>query len=310
MALTHFHPPPDPDHSPDVRESAPTRALWRACELADEDPETALAQVNAALALGACVDAPRRLGITPLIEVCMGGHGTLASVLLNAGASLERASHAFFPLLAAARAERPDALFTLLLAGADPNARDANGQSALHEAACMGSAEHVHGLLQAGALVDARDHLGQTPLMRACYFGEVFHVLSLLAAGADPHACDGFGDGPIHFAARAGSVSRVRVLVAHGADLNARGAELRTPLMHCVEARASSAAMELTRLGALVSGLDAQGIGAIDLARTHELSVLEGFLLDTELSRHESLEIATELSPAEDELMGSSKRRL
>jgi ankyrin repeat protein len=52
----------------------------------------------------------------------------------------------------------------LIAAGADVNARDPKGWSALHYAAAKGRAQLVKPLLDAGAMVNAKNADGATPL--------------------------------------------------------------------------------------------------------------------------------------------------
>jgi uncharacterized protein len=80
----------------------------------------------------------------------------------------------------------------LLSRGADVNARDGHGNTALFMAVipCEGCDEVARRLIRAGALVDARDHEQRTPLIDAAERGNLAVLKVLLAAGADPSAVD------------------------------------------------------------------------------------------------------------------------
>jgi GNAT superfamily N-acetyltransferase len=75
----------------------------------------------------------------------------------------------------------------LLARGADPDAADAHGVTALHHACQRGDVTVVAALLRAGANMNARDEDGRTPLMVAAAFGHDLCVEQLLEAGADVH---------------------------------------------------------------------------------------------------------------------------
>ena len=65
-------------------------------------------------------------------------------------------------LMRASAHGRPALVEYLLSRHADPNARDAQGSSALHAASYVGDAAVLRALLRAGASVDARDADGET----------------------------------------------------------------------------------------------------------------------------------------------------
>ncbi len=74
----------------------------------------------------------------------------------------------------------------LLRLGADPNATDSDGRTALMIAAEWGGhADTVAALLEGGAAVDAVARDGWTALMRAAYSGKAECARLLLEAGAD-----------------------------------------------------------------------------------------------------------------------------
>lgn len=126
-----------------------------------------------------------------------------------------------------------EAVRALLRDGADVNAAQGDGMTALHWAAQNGDGELAEVLIYAGANLEAVTRVGAyTPLHLASKTGHVTVVRRLLGAGADPNTPTATGVIPLHFAAGAGSPETIRVLVDHGADANAReGAYGQTPLM-------------------------------------------------------------------------------
>ena len=133
-------------------------------------------------------------------------------------------------------AERGDleAVRTLLREGADVNAAQGDGMTALHWASEAGRVEMAETLIRAGGDLEAVTRVGRyTPLHLAARAGMPATVGLLLAAGADPRASTTTGGStPLHFAAVAGSAAAVTLLVDAGADVNAReAARGQTPLM-------------------------------------------------------------------------------
>jgi ankyrin repeat protein len=150
----------------------------------------------------------------------------------------------------------------LLGRGANANAADIDGQTALHCAARWGHTqitelllrnratvdaratygltplhlavreyrpETVSALLQGGASVDAIDAFGCTPLHDAAGRGFPVVVAQLLQANANVNVVDSGGTTPLHRAARLGRTPTVNLLLKAGADRSTRNLTGRTP---------------------------------------------------------------------------------
>ncbi len=128
------------------------------------------------------VDALNVDGLSPLGIACAAGNWRLAKFLLERGAKPEPAGGQP-ALLAAAGTEEDDAAGVVLLLKqkAKVDARDAQGRSALHEAAYAGHIEIVEALLGAGADAAAVDRLARTPLLEAARGGHLDVLERLLA---------------------------------------------------------------------------------------------------------------------------------
>ena len=111
-----------------------------------------------------------------------------------------------------------EAVQALIAAGADVNAANRDGYSALCSAAARGDARTVRLLLANGADVRAVEtDGGQTPLHYAARYGHVDVVTDLLAFGAPPNAADKEGQTPLDLAAGRGQKEVVEVLKKYGA---------------------------------------------------------------------------------------------
>ena len=145
-----------------------------------------------------------------------------------------RTAAADSPVAEAAERGDLEAVRTLLREGADVNAAQGDGMTALHWASEGGRIEMAETLIRAGGDLEAVTRVGRyTPLHLAARAGMPATVGLLLAAGADPRASTTTGGAtPLHFAAAAGSAAAVSLLVDAGADVNAReAARGQTPLM-------------------------------------------------------------------------------
>jgi ankyrin repeat protein len=109
----------------------------------------------------------------------------------------------------------------LLVAGANPRATTRlGGFTPLHLATQNGRASVVAPLVKGGAPVNARTSTGTTPLMLAAASGNADVVRQLAEAGADLNLVDGaHGQSALMFAAGLGRTEAVKMLVAKGADL-------------------------------------------------------------------------------------------
>jgi uncharacterized protein len=163
-----------------------------------------------------------RLGLASILAGALGLGGALA------------ASPPASPVADVAKRGDRDSVRSLLREGADVNASQGDGMSALHWSAAGGDAEMAEMLVQAGASVQSVTRIGHyTPLHIACQGGNAAVVEVLLEAGASVESrTEPGGTTPLHLAAGSGSTEAVRLLLARGADVNAREAEWgQTPLI-------------------------------------------------------------------------------
>lgn len=140
------------------------------------------------LRMGADVNGANEYGDTPLHRAAYHGLTDKARLLLKHNADVSRrAQRGEMPLLYAARPEgHPDTVLALLEGGADVNAADYFGMTALHGAAMIGNVEVARVLIEKGRADLNRQTLdGSTPLHIAAVSGKTAFVQFLLDQGAN-----------------------------------------------------------------------------------------------------------------------------
>ncbi len=119
----------------------------------------------------------------------------------------------------------------LLQQGADVNARQVDGMTALHWSVYHDDLEATQRIVAAGAQVDVQNRYGVRPLSLACKNGNRAIVELLLESGADPNAELRGGETVLMTAARTGKVGPVKALLARGAKVDAKERKGQTALM-------------------------------------------------------------------------------
>jgi len=139
--------------------------------------------------------------------------------------------------IADAAMERNEDLVRILLEdGADVNAVQSDGATALHWASYYGDADLASLLMAAGADHSLANRNGSTAMWLAANHGNVEVINILLDGGADANESLPLGRRPLMLAARSGNVEAVKLLLDHGADPNASETERgTTPLMQAAD---------------------------------------------------------------------------
>ena len=196
--------------------------------------------------------------------------------------------------------------------GADPHARDDDGNTPLHHAAREESVANVVLLLQHGVEVEIRNGDGRTPLHFAASSENPAVATALLEAGADVNARDDDPEPPtlepsivrlqdlglldrqpettrtaLHYAASNANPAVAAALLEAGASVNPSDADGRTPLHHAVANENGPVVMILLEAGAAVDAL--LGAGA-------DVSARGGFYETTAL--HHAVQLARSDLPA------------
>jgi hypothetical protein len=95
----------------------------------------------------------------------------------------------------------------------------AKGKASLHGAAENNDVAAIKKLLAEGAEIDARDGSGVTALLVATHGNRVEAAKALIEAGADVNAKDKIDDSPYLYAGARGHLEILKMTLRHGADL-------------------------------------------------------------------------------------------
>ena len=171
--------------------------------------------VNALLSRGVYINVTDNQGYTALAHAVEAMYPEIEDAILN--------SRTFDPnvgglkgrpvLLAYVWRDDKERTQKLLAHGADVNAQDRDGDTALHGAAQSGNVEIINLLLDKGANPNTKNKLGGTPLMWAAVYGNDGAARLLMTRGANPSLKDNDGMTALQWAAynkRASTVSLLR----------------------------------------------------------------------------------------------------
>jgi uncharacterized protein len=210
-----------------------------------------------------------------------------AAISVCAGASPARASDT----RVADAAEKRDskAVAALLKQGADVNAPQPDGATALHWAAHWNDVAAAKVLTAAGAKANAANDYGVTPLFLAATNGSADMIGLLLDAGAKAGAALPSGETVLMTAVRGGSLAAVQRLLSAGADVNAAQiSKKQTALMWAATAQKPEIVQALLARGADVHARSASGFTPLLFAAREGGVPTARLLLDAKADVNES----------------------
>ena len=235
--------------------------------------------VRRCIEAGADVNASGHLGMRPLHHAVWAGNAGMVEVLLAAGADVNARDWAGATALW--DASRPEVISILVGAGVEVDAADHWGRTALHVR--WWDTGRVEALVAAGADVNARDAMGNTPLHAAWFNDPVAETL--LELGADPAARNDRGRVAHHRGCESLRIrlsvgfldaDRLRECLEAGWDANARNSLGEPALSSAIGGQRPDLAAVLVDAGADLNARDEHGRAALHVAAAQfDLAAME-----------------------------------
>ncbi|KAH7375683.1 hypothetical protein B0T11DRAFT_345696 [Plectosphaerella cucumerina] len=230
---------------------------------------------------GLDVDAKDENEWTPFWWAAKLGHKTIATLLLENGASIWTEVHRKAPLWWALTHNNDTMLQLLLDLGAGIETRSSTGEAPLIWAAKQwpGRTKTIQLLLERDANLEMR-YNGQTPLSYAVSYGDEYTVQLLLDRGAEMETRDDTGCTPLSWAAYRGFQVTVQLLLDRGAEIEAMDNSGRTPLSWAANRSSQVTAQVLLDRGAEIETRDDTGRTPLSWAAHSGSQVTVQLLLD------------------------------
>ncbi|KAI8811063.1 ankyrin repeat-containing domain protein [Cladochytrium replicatum] len=227
--------------------------------------------IDFCLRKGLDINSPDNEGYTPLAEAARSGDSDAFDYLLSKGAKTDVVLPESITLLMLVAEKLSASQATCLIeGGADVNAKDKNGQTALMYTTKndVGGGEDVAiCLLKHEASVDVLDKDGNNVLFkelsRESWKSSAQVCLLLLKNGSKIMGMSSLGETTLHLAVNKNDAALIRILILSGADINAKDNFGKTPLLRSIEQYCDDAGKALVEAGADTSIRDEEGFDAL-----------------------------------------------
>ena len=227
------------------RELAAAKNIFAAAEVGDVEA------IRKLLEAGTGVNAPNKNGYTPLHLAVRNGQAEAAALLLEKGAKVNAQRRGKTALDFAGKNE---ALAKLLRGKGGLTSREIKAAGSIFTAASSGLVDAVKKHLEAGADVNAKNKSGYTALHLAAKRGHDAVVAVLLEAKADVALASRSGKTALHYVADYnGNLDLAKRLIAAKAPINVQDGRKRTPLNYALSRKRTELAELLRSNGAKTS---------------------------------------------------------
>ncbi len=219
---------------------------------------------------------------TALMEAAYINYVKIAELLIKAGANVNaKNSKGLTALMFTPITDKPDTLKLLIEAKAEINAQDKDGNTAAMHCAIANYEHSLNELIQAKADLDIQNAAGKTALMFAIYFNHPHILRALIQAKANLDLQDADGHTALINAVIEQDTQAVRELINAGANLDIQGGEdASTALMYAVCSGNTAIAGLLILAGANLETRDGDDETALDYAINNENLCMISLLLE------------------------------
>ncbi|XP_040586253.1 putative ankyrin repeat domain-containing protein 19 [Mesocricetus auratus] len=163
------------------------------------------------------------------------GHVHLVNFLLLNGSEINALDKKkCTPLVKAVQSRKNEIVFVLLDERADPNIKDINGESAIHQAVYVDNLDILSNLLTFGGDIEDQTKDGFTPLLLALRERKLHIAEYLITHGANIHACDNYRRTTLMYAVKWDSKELVDLLLKKDVQHSARDKFRWSALMYAI----------------------------------------------------------------------------
>ena len=256
------------EQKPNTKKYVYDTSLIRAIKINDPD------RVRTLMYARIDVNEKNYAGIAPLAIAAEKGNMEIIQLLVDTGKAdvNDKSSYGITPLIAAAAMGRGNVIEYLVAHGADVNAKDDMGKTALLYAVNFDQPQAIESLIKEdNTAVNVPDSQGNAPLIYASQRGLVNNVKMLLKYGADSNYRNPIsGLSALATASAEGHNPVVRTLVKNGnADVNLPDNSGRTPLFYALENDKLETFRTLLSLGADINAQDICGVTPLHNAKSN-----------------------------------------
>ena len=183
----------------------------------------------------------------------------------------------FTPLMLACFRNDPAMVTYLLGRHADPHLASSNyKQTALYEAARVGSTQITQLLIDCGVELEPVDSFGDTPATVACRCNNTEAALLLFAHNCDVNRKNNAGDTPLLYASRFANAPLVERLIELGAEVNTANREKMTPLLSAGDVETAQILLRHGATGKIGTGVWTEVNRGREFEMVHEHRTFQG----------------------------------